>query len=149
MNSLIIGLIPKVPKAIHIENFHPIIVANFKFKIITKILADHLGYIALKLISSQQCGFVRGRRIMDYIGVTFECVNLLHKKAHSGNLVLKMDVRKAFDTLDWDFLLEVLKAFGFCEKFIEWIRIILESAKLSFFVNGKAVGFVSCSRGVC
>lgn len=53
MNSSIVTLIPKAPETVNIENFHPIVVANFRFKIITKILADHLSCIAPKLISPQ------------------------------------------------------------------------------------------------
>lgn len=77
MNSSIIGLILKVQDAIDVENFRPITVINFKFKIITKVLVDHFTVLAPKLINPQKCGFVRGRHILDYIGTTSECVNLL------------------------------------------------------------------------
>ena len=117
MNSGIVALISKSSNAIDVENFRPIAVANFKFKIITKILADRLASIAPKLISSQQCGFVKGRHIFDCIGVVSESVNILHKKTFGGNIALKLDIRKAFDTLDWKFILDVLRAFGFCETF--------------------------------
>lgn len=63
-------------------------------------------------------------------------------------MVLKFDIKKAFDTIDWSFLLNVLKAFGFGDQFCSWIEVILKSAKVSFFVNGKPVGFLSCKRGV-
>lgn len=69
-------------------------------------------------------------------------------KAFGGNLVLKFDIRKAFDTLDWSFLLKVLQDFGFNETFRHWIRVILASTKLSLSVNGKEVGFFACKRGV-
>lgn len=62
--------------------------------------------------------------------------------------LIKRHVRKAFDTLDWSFLLEVLRTFGFCDKFRHWIKTILESARLSFSINGKSADFISCSRGV-
>lgn len=61
---------------------------------------------------------------------------------------MKIDIRKAFDTLDWCFLLKVLAAFGFDQKFCNWIQAILMSAKLSISVNGKATGYFSCKRGV-
>jgi len=65
-----------------------------------------------------------------------------------GNIALKVDIAKAFDTLDWNFLLAVLRGFGFDEMFVTWIFLILKSAWLSMLVNGKAVGFFSCTRGV-
>jgi len=61
---------------------------------------------------------------------------------------MKIDIAKAFDTLDWHFLLKVLKSFGFCSKFCNWIHSILSSARLSVSINGKLHGYFSCSRGV-
>lgn len=77
-----------------------------------------------------------------------KALNLLDYKAFGGNRALKFDIRKAFDTLDWVLLLNVINAFGFNSKFCNWVRIILNSAKLSFFVNGNPVGYFPCKRGV-
>lgn len=77
-----------------------------------------------------------------------ESVNMLHKKAFGGNMALKIDVKKAFDTLNWQFLIHVLQCFGFHPTFCDWINTILHSAKLSVNINGKAVGFFNCTRGV-
>jgi hypothetical protein len=64
-------------------------------------------------------------------------INFLHQKAYGGNLALKLDISKAFHTLDWTFLLKVLRNFGFCEKLCKWIEVILHSAKflLSFLIS--------------
>lgn len=64
------------------------------------------------------------------------------------NSARSFDIRKAFDTIDWDFLLSTLTAFGFCQQFVDWIRVILHSARLSIVVNGKAMGYFGCTRGV-
>lgn len=63
-------------------------------------------------------------------------------------MVRKIDVRKAFDTLDRDFLLKVLQSFGFNLKFYQRIHTILNSRKLSFLVNKNLIGFFNCKRGV-
>jgi len=52
--------------------------------------------------------------------------------------MLKIDIAKAFDTLEWSFLIHVLRAYGFNETFCNWIQVILKSAYLSISVNGKA-----------
>jgi hypothetical protein len=80
--------------------------------------------------------------------IASEAVNVLSKKSYAGNIALKIDISKAFDTLDWNFLLAVLKQFGFGETFCTWIEAILHSAKLSVLVNGKLAGFFPCTRGV-
>jgi hypothetical protein len=80
--------------------------------------------------------------------VASEAANLLHNKSFGGNLALKIDIRKAFDTLEWSFLLKVLKSFGFNEVFCNWIHTILQSAFLSVSINGKSHGYFNCTRGV-
>jgi len=147
-NSNTIILIPKVDNAETVEQFRPIALANFKFKIVTKILADRLATIMPFIISEEQRGLIKGRQIKDCILLTSEAANLLHKKAFGGNLAMKIDISKAFDTLDWEFLLKVLHHFGFNQKFCFWIRNILESAYLSVSINGAQKGYFQCKRGV-
>lgn len=55
---------------------------------------------------------------------------------------------KAFDTLQWQFILKVLNKFGFSHKFCSWISTILKSAFLSIRLNGKLVGFFNFTNGV-
>jgi len=147
-NSNNIVLIPKTNNAGTINDYRPIAIENFKFKIISKILADRLAKIMPAITSVQQRGFIKGRSIKDCICLTSEAINLLHKKSYGGNLALKVDIAKAFDTLDWNFLLQVLRKFGFSDTFCKWIHSILISAKLSVSINGKMHGYFSCTRGV-
>lgn len=141
-------LIPKTNNAASVSDYKPIAIANFKFKIISKILADRLAKIMPAITSVQQRGFIKGRSIKDCICLTSEAINLLDKKTFGGNLALKVEIAKAFDTLDWTFLLKVLKKFGFNVLFCKWIQSILMSAKLSVSINGKLHGYFSSSRGV-
>jgi len=115
-NANTIILIPKSPDDDSIDKYRPIALANFKFKILSNILADRLAPILPNIISKEQRGFVQGRNIKDCIAITSEAINLLDKKCFGGNLALKIDVSKAFDTLRWDFLLKVLNS-GFNSTF--------------------------------
>lgn len=116
LNSNLITLIPKVVGADSVSQFRPIAMANFVFKIIPKILADRLANIAARIVSQNQVAFIKGRRIHDCIGIVSENINLLDKKNFFGNLGLKIDIYKAFDTLFWSFLCMVLHKFGFHDK---------------------------------
>ena len=147
-NSNLIVLIPKIPGAGSMGDYRPIALANFQFKIVTKILLDRLACITSRIISVKQLGFVRDRNISDCIIHASEAINLIDKRQYGGNLAIKVDISKAFDTLDWNFVIMVLNNFGFSTSFINWILAILQSARLSILVNGRAVGFFSCSRGV-
>ena len=148
INSNMIVLIPKTTRARSMGDYRPITLANFQFKIVIKIVADRLACITSRIISIEQHGFVHDRNISDCIILASEAINSLDKIQYGGNIALKVDISKAFDTLDWNFLIMVLHNFGFSSTFINWILAILQSACLSILVNGKAVGFFSCSRGV-
>lgn len=147
-NSNTIVLIPKDNNADSVNQFRPIALANFKFKIISKVLADRLATIMPHITSKEQRGFIKGRNIKDCIYLTSEAVNLLQKKSYGGNIAFKIDISKAYDTLEWPFLLKVLHTFGFNSTFCGWIKEILESAMLSISVIGKQNGFFKCKRGV-
>jgi len=141
-------LIPKVTGAQVMGDFRPIALANFQFKIVTKILADKLSIITLRIISPEQRGFIHDRNISECIILASEAINMIDKRQFGGNVLLKVDIKKAFDTLDWKFLIAVLRKFGFSSLFTDWILAILHSARISILVNGKAVVFFNCSHGV-
>ncbi|KAK2654657.1 hypothetical protein Ddye_014513 [Dipteronia dyeriana] len=125
LNSSFIGLFPKQKDSILIAQFRPIVLSNFLFKISSKILADRLAQIVARIVFPHQFGCIRDRHI----------VNVLHKKCYGDNLAMKIDIRKAFDTLDWYFLHRVLQAFGFSPVFMDWIDCILRSSRLSVLIN--------------
>lgn len=145
-NNLI--LIPKSSNADTVSQYRPIALANFKYKIVSKILADRLASIMPSIISPEQKGFIQGRQIKDCICLASEVINQLDKKTYGGNLAFKIDMAKAFDTLEWPYLLKVLHAFGFNNTFCNWIKVILESATLSISINGSQNGYFNCKRGV-
>lgn len=75
-NSLLI-LIPKKQESVHLNDYQLIALANFSFKIMTKILADRLGSVASRIISPNHSAFIEGMSIIDPIICTSECINLL------------------------------------------------------------------------
>ncbi|XP_004296004.1 PREDICTED: putative ribonuclease H protein At1g65750-like [Fragaria vesca subsp. vesca] len=77
-----------------------------------------------------------------------EGFNLLDRKIVDGNVGIKVDIAKAFDTLNWQFLIEVLHRFGFGSRFTDLMLILLNSAHLSILINGSPHGFFSCTKGV-
>ena len=147
-NANTLVLIPKISNADRIEHYRPIALANFKLKILSKVLADRLAAILPSIIYKVQRGFVKGRNIKDCIILTSDAINVLDKKCFGGNLALKIDVSKAFDTLNLNFLFQVLQQFGCHQTFINWICSILHSAKISISINGAQNGYFSCNRGV-
>ncbi|KAI9173384.1 hypothetical protein LWI28_000561 [Acer negundo] len=140
LNSSFIVLLPKLRDSISVDQFRLIILSNFLLKISLKILADRLARVAARIISPKQYDFIPDRYIEDCIALASDCVNVLQKKCYGGNLAMKIDICKAFDTLDWSFLCRVLQAFGFSSVFVDWIDDILRSSRLSVLFNGVPKG---------
>ncbi|CAL5189590.1 unnamed protein product [Lathyrus oleraceus] len=100
------------------------------------------------ITSNEQKGFIQDMNIKDSICLALEAMNLLDIKSTGGNLAIKMDISKDFDTLDLSFLLKVLPKFGFNPKFCSWISTIHNSAHLSVTINGTTHEFFKCNRAV-
>lgn len=145
LNSSVVVLIPKEKWSIKVGDFRPIVLNNFLFKIITKVFSSRLNAVAASIVSRNQFGFIANRHIHDAIAMASEGVNCLGRSTNGDNFSFKVDIKKAFDTLRWGFVDEVLSCFGFPMTFRKWINEIFISARLSILVNGTAHGYFSCT----
>ena len=96
-------LLPKVEGAYRIDQYWPIKLGNFLFKIIIKILVTRMGALVGDVMSINQFGFIKGRSIHHCIVLTSNMVNLLVKSSIKGNMAIKVDIKKAFNTMEWSF----------------------------------------------
>ncbi|XP_026416843.1 uncharacterized protein LOC113312295 [Papaver somniferum] len=144
-----ITLIPKVHNPSTPSDFRPISLSNITYKIISKILTNGIKPLLSKLISQNQPAFIPGRQITDNIIVVHEILHSMKtSKNKNGNMALKIDLSKVFDTIEWDFLNQTLLSFGFCS---EWCQLILQCiTTTSFFVllNGVPSEFFFVTRGL-
>jgi hypothetical protein len=58
----------------------------------------------MNIITKLKHGFIPGRQISNCVIIASEAMNVLNKKGFAGNLALKIDIKKAFDTIEWSFL---------------------------------------------
>jgi hypothetical protein len=112
LNSTFIALIPKVNGPTNFGDFRPIALCNLCYKVISKIIAQRLRPILSRSLSEEQFGFLKGRQINDAIGIAQECLHSIKEKKLQA-LILKIDLRKAYDCISWDFLRLVLLQCGF------------------------------------
>ncbi|XP_026378634.1 uncharacterized protein LOC113273080 [Papaver somniferum] len=147
-NSSLLILIAKVKGANTLNNFRPIGLSNFFFKIFTKILATRLGSVLDNLVSEEQVALMKGRNIHENISVASEMVNDIKTKRKDGNVGLKLDITQAFDTVSWSFVLEVFRRYGFSDNWCSWILSILNSARIYILLNGNPEGFFKINRGL-
>ncbi|XP_043699939.1 uncharacterized protein LOC122650603 [Telopea speciosissima] len=148
INNNFIMLIPKVEEALTLDKFRPICVGNFLYKLIPKILATRLSGFLPRLISEEQGAFQKGKVIFSNICVASELTNILHMKSYGGGMGLKLDIQKAYDSMEWDFMFNVMRKFGFNNKWVNMIYQLLSSAWLSILLNGGPIGFFGVERGL-
>lgn len=114
LNSSIICLLPKGENPKTVSQFCPISLCNVLLKVITKVLANRLKSVMPKLTGRYQSSFIVGRSTKDNRIVTQERVHSLSKqKGKEGAFILKVDLEKAYDRVEWTFLEEVLKVTSF------------------------------------
>ncbi|KAL0444981.1 UNVERIFIED_CONTAM: LINE-1 reverse transcriptase [Sesamum latifolium] len=148
VNSTLISLIPKVNNPTVVAEFRPISCCNVLYKVITKILVQRMRGILDKLISPSQNAFVLGRSIGDNILLARELFYGYNQQHLPPRCALKVDLRKAYDTVEWDFLRAVLILFGFPEKFIVWIVECVTTPSFSVCLNGSPHGYFRGARGL-
>jgi hypothetical protein len=91
--------------------------------------------------------FIKGRRIHDnFRSVQLYC-RWLHARRHAC-ILLKIDIAKAFDSVAWPFLLEVLEHLGFPRCWRDWVAAILSSASTKVLVNGRLGRRICHARGL-
>ncbi|GJS11636.1 RNA-directed DNA polymerase, eukaryota [Tanacetum coccineum] len=135
-NSSFISLIPKTQDPKFVSDFRPISLIGNLYKVVTKILANRLLLVISDLISDMQTAFLPNRQILDGPFIINELLSWCkHKKQQA--MVFKVDFAKAYDSVRWDFLDDVLAAFGFGSKWRLWIRGSLYSGMASVLLNGS------------
>jgi hypothetical protein len=115
INEANIVLLPKKDGATNVSEFRPISLISSMAKIITKILADRLAPRLNELISGCQNAFIKKRCIHDNFVYVQSVTRALHK-ANRSSLFIKLDISKAFDSVSWVFLIEVMETLGFGQK---------------------------------
>ncbi|KAJ9564765.1 hypothetical protein OSB04_000731 [Centaurea solstitialis] len=146
-NSSFITLIPKVVNPCNISEFRPISLIGVFYKVVAKVLAHRLKRVIGKVISDQQSAFIKGRNILDGVLVANEVVDFIRGKKRKG-LIFKVDFEKAYDSVNWNFLLDTLRRMGFRDKWIRWISTCLRSSHVSVLVNGAPSKEFVMGRGL-
>jgi len=144
----VITLIPKKDKDKSIlSNLRPISLTNTDVKIITKAITIKLNPVLEQIISPTQTAYVPKRQVTDNTFLLDKIIQLA-KKTEENLFILSLDAKKAFDSVDHEYMYKTLKSFGFGEEFILTIRTIYKDLTASILVNGYKTQVIQLLRGV-
>ena len=144
----IISLIPKKNKdKTLLDNLRPISLLNVDYKILTKILAKRLEKVLPTIINPDQTGYVKGRFIGENIRLIQDIMFFTEHSKKPG-IAIFLDFRKAFDTIEWNYLSAALQALNFGPDLLKWFQVIYHQVSSCVLHNGRASDFFLLKRGV-
>jgi len=135
-NASFITLVPKRDNLSTLNEYRPISLVGCVYKVISKLLVNRLKRVLPNVIDKNQTAFLSGKSLLDSVLVANETVDFLKKEKQKG-VIVKVDYEKAYDSVDSDFLVYMLRRLGFKDKWIKWIKACLTSATISVLVNGS------------
>ena len=135
LNSAYITLLPKKDGADQPKDFRPISLVHSFAKLITKMMANRLAGRLQQMVSPIQSAFIKGRFIQDIFMLVQQTARLLHQQKQP-RILLKLHISKAFDSVSWPFLLEVLQQLGFGQLWRDIISGLLSSSSTQVLLNG-------------
>lgn len=148
VNCTRLTLIPKVHCPQSVCEFRPIACCNTLYKGITKLICTRLKTVLPHIIAPNQAGFIQGRQIFHNVAIVQDLVGVYNRKATPPCCMLKIDIRKAYDSVDWNFLQEMMQALNFPQRFINWVMACVTSTSFSLGINGSLHGFFQGKRGL-
>ena len=114
-NSSFVALIPKIHDPKFVSDYRPISFIGSLYKVVTKVLATHLSMVIYVLVSDVPTAFLPNRQILDGPFIINELLSWCKPKKQKA-IVFKVDFAKAYDSIRWDYLDDVLRSFGFGSK---------------------------------
>jgi retron-type reverse transcriptase len=120
LNQALVVLIPKKLNSARVSDFKPISLIHSVGKIFSKLLANKLAPKLDRRVSYNQNTFIKRRCIHDNFMYVNQVIKDLHRKK-VPSLFIKLDISKAFDTVNWSFLLDIMDHLGFVVCWRNWV----------------------------
>ena len=130
-----------------LENWRPISLVNVDTKIMTKAIAWRIKTVLPDIIHQNQTGYVKDRFIGETIRSIYDIMDFTATENIPG-LMIFIDFQKAFDSVEWAFLIKCLEKFNFGPDFIRWVRVFYKDIKSCIINNGLTSNFFPLERGV-
>ncbi|GJU30784.1 RNA-directed DNA polymerase, eukaryota, reverse transcriptase zinc-binding domain protein, partial [Tanacetum coccineum] len=148
INATLIALVPKIDNPYKVSNFRLIACCNVLYKCISKILTSKIKDGLSKVVSLNHSAFILGRHIQDNILISHEILKGYNRKNGAKRCAIKIDIQKACDIVNCDFLRNSLLLVGFHEVMFNWIMTCISTTSYSICINGEVCCFFKGGRGL-
>lgn len=147
LNDTTIILIPKKESSLDLRDLRSTSVCNVLYKILVKVLANRFKVLLLGIISSSQFVFVPGKLISDNDMVAFEFIHFMKRKKRSKKweVALKININKAYDRVDQNFLKLLMLRLGFNSR---WVILCVSTVRYFVALNGEEFGPITLKKGL-
>ncbi|GJR75171.1 putative reverse transcriptase domain, reverse transcriptase zinc-binding domain protein [Tanacetum coccineum] len=155
LNHTIIALISKIQSPLRVNDYRPISCCNVLFKCISKILANRIKH---------SLEYLDGVIILDALvtvrdgcyGCICDLLMVIQMRHHFHDIEVKLDylcafkvdIQKAYDTVDWEFVRRILHGFGFHARMVSWIMECVSTTSYSICINGNLHGYFKGNKGL-
>ena len=143
----VLSLLFKKNDPTSLDNYRPISLLNVDLKILSYVLAQRLKPLLPKLISEDQTGYIKNRFIGFNLRQIQDIIDYTELHGLEGAIIF-VDFTKAFDSLEWDFMFNVLKYFGFNDSFISWVETLYSEIQTCVTNNGWISKVFKNKRGI-
>jgi hypothetical protein len=149
-NDTVVVLIPKVQNPDKLKDLRPISLYNVIYNVASKVLSNQLKIIPPDVILENQSAFVPRRLITDNILIAYELTHYLQNKRSGldSYAAIKLDMSKAYDRVEWEFLETMMLQLGFDERWVQLIMECVTTISYRIKVNGELTDEIIPSRGL-
>lgn len=147
-NATAITLIPKVVGADSLNQFRPVSCCSTVYKIISRIIGNKLKKFIPEAVQGNQVGFIKDRLLCENVLLASELVDGFHLERVPSRGCLQIDLSKAYDNVNWVFIINILRAFHLPQVFIDWIWVCISTTSYSIAFNGELIGFFHGKKGI-
>ncbi|XP_074318879.1 uncharacterized protein LOC141655711 [Silene latifolia] len=148
INATNITLIPKCDRPTAVSHFRPIACCNLIYKVISKLLCNRLATVLPDIIHENQGAFIKGRSIIENVLICQDIIHLYSRKAVTPRCLFKIDLQKAYDTVEWDFVEQMLHGLKFPSHFIQLVMQCVRSTSFTLSLNGNNFGYFKGQKGL-
>ncbi|XP_019240535.1 PREDICTED: uncharacterized protein LOC109220527 [Nicotiana attenuata] len=148
INCTAVTPIPKIANPATIKEYMPIASYTVLCKIIAKILGGKIQKVIATIIIETQPGFIPGRKVDDNVIMAHESAKTYTRKHISPRCMIKVDIQKTYNSVDWRFLEQMRVELHFPQKFIRWVMECVRNVNYSIVINGEPTPPFDATRGL-